>query len=125
MLQKLLPVYRAFIGGPIGRGTQFVPWIHRSDLCRAFVYFIDNENLEGEFNINSPNPVVMEELADAIGDAMNRPSVFRVPEFVLKRVLGEAAKPALASIRMQPVRLLESGFEFGFNYVREALSDIL
>jgi uncharacterized protein (TIGR01777 family) len=125
MLQQLLPFFRFFVGGPIGRGTQFVPWIHRRDLCRSFIYLLENEQLEGPFNVNAPNPVTMEELAEAIGDVMNRPSVLRVPEFVLKKVLGDAAEPALASLRMQPEHLLESGFELRFNDIREALSDIL
>lgn len=124
MLQQMLPLFKLFLGGPIGRGTQFVPWIHRSDLCRAFLYLLKNEQLEGAFNVNAPNPVIMKELADAIGDVMNRPAALRIPEFVLKNVLGEAAAPALASLRMKPEYLLENGFKFRFNYIRGALSDI-
>jgi uncharacterized protein (TIGR01777 family) len=125
MLQQLLPFFRAFVGGPIGRGTQFVPWVHRTDLCRSFVYFLQDEQLEGAFNVNAPHPVTMDKLARAIGDVMHRPSMIRVPEFALKKILGEAATPALASLRMQPDHLLDSGFEFKFNVIQEALGDIL
>jgi uncharacterized protein (TIGR01777 family) len=124
-LKQMLPPFRFFVGGPIGRGTQFVPWIHRRDLCRGLLFPLKNENIEGIYNLNAPNPVVMEEFAQAVGNTLNRPSIFRVPEWVLRLVLGEAATPILASLRAQPDRLHQAGFKFQFNYVRQALSDVL
>lgn len=124
-LQKMLPPFRFFVGGPVGRGTQFVPWIHRHDLCRGLIFPLENEELKGPYNLNAPNPVTMEELANAMGDVLNRPSVFRVPEFVLDIVLGEAADPILESLRLKPEKLQDSAFEFQFTHVREALSEIL
>jgi len=124
-LQQMIPPFKFFVGGPIGRGTQFFPWIHRHDLCRGLMFPLENEDFEGPYNLNAPNPVTMEEFASAIGDVLNRPSIFRVPEFLLNMVLGEAAEPILESLRVQPRRLLDAGFEFQFNYVREALSEIL
>jgi|AntRauTorcE11897_2_1112592.scaffolds.fasta_scaffold02621_3 uncharacterized protein (TIGR01777 family) len=124
-LQKMVPPFKFFVGGPIGRGTQFVPWIHRHDLCRGLLYPLENEGFEGVYNLNAPNPVTMEELANAIGDVLNRPSAFRVPEFLLNIVLGEAAKPILESLRVQPKHLQNAGFECRYQKVREALSEIL
>ncbi len=124
-LQKMLPPFRFFVGGPIGRGTQFVPWIHRHDLCRGLIFPLENEELEGPYNLNAPNPVTMEELAKALGDVLNRPSIFRVPEFVLDIVLGEAADPILESLRLKPEQLQKTEFQFQFPHVREALSEIL
>lgn len=124
-LQKMLPPVKLFAGGPIGRGTQFVPWIHRHDLCRGFLFAIENKDFSGVYNLNAPNPVTMEKLTEAIGDTLNRPSALRVPEFVLNTVMGEAAKPILESLRVQPKHLQEAGFEFRFPHIHEALSDIL
>jgi uncharacterized protein (TIGR01777 family) len=124
-LKQMLPPFKLFVGGPIGRGTQFVPWIHRRDLCRGLLFPLTDENFEGIYNFNAPNPVRMEEFARAVGDALNRPSIFRVPEFMLHLVLGEAATPILASLRTQPARLHQAGFDFQFNYVKEALNNIL
>jgi hypothetical protein len=67
----------------------------------------------------------METLADTLGNVLNRPSAFRVPEFALSLILGEAAKPILESLRAVPNHLQEAGFEFKFPYIREALSEIL
>lgn len=124
-LQKMLPPFKLFAGGPIGRGTQFVPWVHRHDLCRGLLFPITNTDFEGAYNLNAPNPVTMETLAEALGEALNRPSVFRVPEVALNLVMGEAAKPILESLRLTPANLQEAGFEFRFPYIREALSNIL
>jgi uncharacterized protein (TIGR01777 family) len=124
-LKYMLPPFRFFLGGSIGQGTQYFPWIHRHDLCRGLAFALENENFEGPFNLNAPNPVTMNEFASAVGDVMNRPAVFRVHEYLVEMVLGEAAGPILASLRAQPRRLKEAGFEFEFEDVREALSEIL
>lgn len=125
MLQQMLPAFRLFAGGPIGRGSQYVPWIHIHDLCRAYSYLLNDETASGIFNICAPDAVTMDYFAQVLGDAMNRPARLRVPEWVLKAALGEAAKPALDSIRAYPTHLLDAGFDFKYNYLREALADIL
>lgn len=124
-LQKMLPAFKLFAGGAIGRGTQFVPWIHRHDLCRGLLFLISNESTEGPYNLNAPNPVTMQKWADALGEVLNRPSVFRVPEIALNVVMGEAAKPILESLRLTPARIEQAGFTFRFPHIREALSNIL
>jgi uncharacterized protein (TIGR01777 family) len=124
-LQKMLPPFRFFVGGPVGRGTQFVPWIHRHDLCRGLIFPLENDGFEGPYNLNAPNPITMEEFAHAMGDVLNRPSLFRVPEFVLDIVLGEAADPILDSLRLKAEKLQQAEFQFQFSHVREALSEIL
>lgn len=124
-LQKMIPAFKLFVGGPIGRGTQFVPWIHRHDLCRGLIYPIENESFEGAYNLNAPHPVTMQKFAEALGDVMNRPAKLQVPEFALNMMLGEAAEPILESLRAQPKRLLEDGFKFKFTHIREALSEIM
>lgn len=113
-----------FVGGPLGDGTQYFPWIHMNDLCRALIFPAENEELSGPYNVCSPEPATMNHLADAMANVLNRPSFFRVPEVVMKTILGEAATPALASLNVQPKVLQLSGFEFQFQDVEEALADI-
>lgn len=121
--QMKLP-FSLFAGGPLGTGNQFVPWIHMYDLCQAIIHPMV-EDLSGPYNACSPNPETMSELASALGRVMRRPSFFKVPEFALKILLGEAATPVLSSLRVQPKRLQKMGFEFQFEDLEYALADIL
>jgi uncharacterized protein (TIGR01777 family) len=124
-LKYMLPPFKFFLGGYIGQGTQYFPWIHRHDLCRGLMFALENKDFEGPFNLNAPNPVTMDEFASAVGDVMNRPAIFRIPESFVETVLGEAAGPIVGSLRARPTHLKEAGFEFQFKDVREALSEIL
>ena len=124
-LRLMLPTFRLFAGGSIGSGEQFLSWIHMHDVCRGLLYPVENESFDGVYNLCSPNPVTMDEFTDTLGDVLNRPSFFRVPEFALKLVLGEAATPVLNSHRTQPKRLQQVGFNFEFEDLHVALSDIL
>lgn len=124
-LQQMLPPFKLGVGGPVGSGDQYFPWIHMYDLCCGLKYPLENEVFEGAYNLSAPNPVTMNEFADKLGEVLNRPTFFRVPEFALNLVLGEAADPILESLRVQPKKLQQAGFEFKFQYVKEALADIL
>lgn len=125
MLKQLLLPFRLFVGGSIGHGGQVVPWIHMDDLCRALIHMIDHETLVGPYNVNSPEPVRMDELAESLGRVLRRPSLFRVPEWALKLVLGEAAIPAMSSLNLSPEKLVKSGFHFEFEDLEESLADLL
>ncbi|HBQ61561.1 MAG TPA: TIGR01777 family protein [Balneolaceae bacterium] len=124
-LEKMLTPFRFFVGGPVGSGEQYMSWIHRTDLCRSLIFPITTKEISGAYNVCAPNPVTMNKFAEALGEMMNRPSVFRVPEFALGIVLGESAKPVTDSIRMQPKKLQLAGFEYQFEELEEALADIL
>jgi len=124
-LRQMLPPFKFFVGGPVGTGRQYFPWIHMHDLCRGIIFPMENRDFEGVYNLCAPAPVTMSEFAHNLGAVLNRPSFFKVPEFVLRIVLGEAAEPIMESIRAQPEHLMQSGFEFRFDDVKEALADIL
>lgn len=124
-LQQMLLPFKLFVGGPIGSGEQYFPWIHMLDLCRGLLFPLKTEALEGAYNLNAPNPVTMDEFASELASQLHRPSLLKVPEFVLDLVLGEAAKPVITSKRMQPKKLQQAGFDFKFPYLRYALGDIL
>lgn len=124
-LDQMLTPFKLFVGGPIGSGDQYFPWIHMHDLCRGLYFAIQEEKMKGPFNLNAPNPVTMRAFADELGAQLNRPSFFRVPEFALQLAIGEAATLITESLRMQPKKLQQNGFEFQYNYLTEALGDIL
>lgn len=121
----MLPIFKLGLGGPIGSGTQYLPWIHMLDYCRATEFAIDHDEISGPCNLNAPDPDTMNALVDTLGEVLHRPAFFKVPEFAVNLVLGEAAGPLLESVRTRPKRLQEAGFEFRFKHLEEALSDIV
>lgn len=125
IIDKMKLPFSLFVGGSLGSGDQYLSWIHMYDMISALIFPIENPEISGPYNAASPNPVQMDEFANTMGRVMNRPSLFRVPEFVLNTVLGEAATPVLASLRIQPKVLQQSGFEFHFEDLEVALADIL
>lgn len=125
IIDKMKLPFSLFVGGSLGSGDQYLSWIHMYDMISALIAPIENPEISGPYNAASPNPVQMDEFANTMGRVMNRPSLFRVPEFVLKTVLGEAATPVLASLRIQPKVLQKAGFEFHFADLEVALGDIL
>jgi len=124
-LAPMLPPFKAFVGGPIGSGKQWFPWIHIADEVAAIVWAIDRESLEGPVNLVAPGIVTMKDFASALGRALHRPSAFPVPGAALKLLLGEFAEVILEGQRAVPQKLLASGFQFRFTDVGAALSDLL
>lgn len=124
-MEKMIPPFQFFVGGPVGDGKQYMSWIHRDDLINALLFPIENENVEGAYNVCAPEPVTMNLFADVLGDVMNRPVLFRVPKIALHIMYGEGAKPILDSIRMKPKVLQEHGFDFRYDDLEEALADIV
>lgn len=124
-LPKMVLPFRLFIGGPIGSGKQGFPWIHIKDEVAAIEYLIDHPLAEGAFNLAAPQPVNNLQFARAIGNALKRPSIFPVPAFILKLVLGEMSTILLDGQFAQPERLLEHAFEFSFTDAESALRDLL
>lgn len=124
-LEKMLPAFKFFVGGPLGSGQHWFPWIHISDLERAVFHIIENETLDGVLNFVSPVPVRHAEFADALGRALNRPSFFPVPGFGLKLLMGELGAALLQSQKGIPKALLEGGFVFEFKDIDGALNNLV
>jgi len=122
-LEKMLPPFKAFVGGPIGSGKQWFPWIHIADEVAAFLWAIDRE-LTGPVNLVAPGIVTMKDFAKALGRALHRPSWAPVPGGPLKILLGEFASSLLDGQRAVPKKLLDSGFRFRFTDVDAALGDL-
>lgn len=124
-LAKMITPFKFFVGGPIGSGRQWMPWIHIDDIVDLYIYALDNSEMYGAYNATAPSPVTMKEFADTLGRVMNRPSLFPVPAFVLKILIGEAADLVLNGSRVLPKKTLEAGYRFNYTDFRKALEDII
>lgn len=120
-LAKMLPAFRLGLGGPIGKGNQWMSWIHLDDEVGAILYLLDNPSLRGPFNLTAPEPVTNEVFSKALGKALKKPAFFRVPEFVMSLLLGEASELLLEGQRVVPVRLNSAGYEFKYRNLDAAL----
>jgi uncharacterized protein (TIGR01777 family) len=125
-LYRMLPVFRAGLGGVLGSGRQYVGWVALDDLPAVVLHALSRDDLRGPVNVVAPRPVTQRELAVSLAGVLSRPAFFRVPAFALRVVLGEMADALLlSSCRAVPRRLEESGYRFLFPELREALSHLL
>lgn len=124
-LPKMTLPFRLFVGGPVGDGSQWVPWIHLRDEVRAIRFLLEHPQGEGPFNLTSPDPVTNRQLSQLLARALHRPSLFRAPRFALRTVLGEMSDTVLASQRVLPTRLSNLGFTWEYPELDRALHDLL
>jgi uncharacterized protein (TIGR01777 family) len=124
-LAKMIPAFRSFVGGPLGHGRQWFPWIHIQDLLGALDFLASRSDLRGPFNLCAPQPVTNGQMADALGKVLGRPAKMAVPAFMLKMMMGELGDVLLSSQRALPVNLLAAGFEFGFPQIDMALANLI
>ncbi|MFW6324229.1 MAG: TIGR01777 family oxidoreductase [Desulfovibrionales bacterium] len=125
MMDLVLSVFKKGIGGKLGKGDQWMAWIHREDLVRAIRYLVEETSLSGPVNIASPSPVTNEEFTRTVGDVLGRPTLFKVPSFALKLVLHEGASAILSSERAIPAKLQSIDFLFYFSELRQAVEEIV
>jgi uncharacterized protein (TIGR01777 family) len=112
-LARMLPVFRAGLGGRLGSGRQWISWVSLPDATRAILFAVDRSGLSGPVNVVSPNPVTNQEFTRSLGRVLHRPALLRVPAFALRLAFGEMAKATiLESERVMPVQLTASGFRF-------------
>lgn len=121
---RLVLPFRFFLGGPLGSGRQWVPWIHIADEVRAIRFLLEREDARGPYNLCSPNPVTNRELARALGRVLRRPAWLPVPAPALKLLLGEMSAVLLTGQRAIPKRLLEANFRFQFADISSALQTL-
>jgi len=120
-LAKMTTPFKLFVGGRIGNGRQWVPWIHRDDAVRAYMAAVDDERYTGPINLVTTS-VRNAELSQSLGKALGRPSWLPVPGFALRAALGELADYALHGRRVIPKRLRELGFTWTYPNLDEALA---
>ncbi len=123
--EKLLSVFKLGIGGRLGSGQQWMPWIHLADLRAAIVHAVLTESLSGPVNGSAPQPLRNCDLTRQLAAALHRPAIFPVPGFALKLVLGEFSSALLAGQRVLPAALEAQGFHFRFPKLEDALADLV
>ena len=111
-LGKMLPIFRAGFGGPIGSGQQWMSWIARADLCQLISQALTQDSFTGVYNATAPHPVSMREFCSELGRALRRPSLLPVPGAVLKLLLGDGAEVVLQGQQVTPMKLEQEGFVF-------------
>ncbi|MEO6696264.1 MAG: TIGR01777 family oxidoreductase [Ignavibacteria bacterium] len=124
-LKEIMTPFKFFAGGKLGSGNQWYSWIHIDDIMRLYLFALENEMLLGPVNGTSPKPVTNKIFSKTLGNVINRPSVFPVPAFALKILLGEFAQNLITGQRVLPEKSVKAKFEFKFPELKEALTDLL
>jgi uncharacterized protein (TIGR01777 family) len=122
--RKLVTVFRAGIGGRLGSGKQWMPWIHVEDMRSAIVHAVMNESMDGPFNASAPHPETNRDFTRKLAKALHRPAILPVPGFALRLVFGEFGTALLAGQRTRAHALEQAGYRFHFPHLEEALSEL-
>ncbi|GGC71371.1 TIGR01777 family oxidoreductase [Hoyosella rhizosphaerae] len=126
MIPKLIPLYKLALGGRLGDGRQYFPWITLEDHIRAVKFLLESTTVDGPVNLTGPAPVTNAEFNRAFGKVVHRPSPWVVPGFALKALVGEFASTGiLGGQRAIPAKLEDAGFTFEHHTIREALDATL
>jgi uncharacterized protein (TIGR01777 family) len=124
-LDKMVTPFKLYAGGPVGDGKHVISWVHHDDAVGIILLAIDNEELKGPINAVSPNPATSNEMAEALGIVLNKPSWLRVPTGAIALAMGEAAEILTKGQRVFPKRAVELGYEFRYARLVPALESIL
>jgi hypothetical protein len=125
-LAKMLPVFRAGLGGPLGDGQQWMSWIAMDDLVGVILWAMADVRLSGTMNAVSPQPVTNAEFTGVLAEVLRRPAALRAPAWALRLAFGQMADEVLlASTRVEPRRLLQAGYAFQYPTIESALQSLL
>jgi uncharacterized protein (TIGR01777 family) len=124
-LARLLLPFKLCLGGPLGNGRQWMPWIHLADQVALIDFLLRSQDARGAFNACAPQPVRNREFTRVLGRVLHRPTLLPAPAWVLRLALGELAGLLLGGQRALPSRLMAAGFIFRFNDLETALNDLL
>ena len=124
MLLQLIPLFKMYLGAIIGNGKQYIPWIHINDVSGIIKYLIKSKT-KGPVNLVSPKIDSNLKFSKKLGKALNRCVFIRIPEFLIKILLGEMSSMILESSNVTPKVILDSNYKFKFQNLDEALSDLL
>jgi len=124
MLAKMGPAFKFGLGGRLGDGQQYMPWIHREDMVRILEFLLFRDDCDGAFNASAPNPVTNAEFTKTLASHLSRPALIPAPKIALKIALGEMSHMLLTGAKMLPSRLEAAGFEFLYPTLDSALDEI-
>ena len=125
MLSKMIPPFRFFVGGPLGTGRQWIPWVHRDDVIGSFLFMLEHPEFSGPVNVTAPGLMTMAEFCKVLAKVLRRPCWFPVPGFFLKIFLGDRAMIVLSGQRALPQKLLAAGYQFQHGLLPQAFESIL
>ncbi|MDN3613533.1 MAG: TIGR01777 family oxidoreductase [Vibrio gallaecicus] len=124
-LQKMLLPYKLGLGGPIGSGKQYMPWIHILDMVRAINHLLATQHAQGEFNLCAPHPATNKQFSQTLAKQLRRPHILFTPKWAMSLLMGESSCLLFDSIRAKPKKLTEMGFIFSYSRVEPALKNLL
>lgn len=124
-LSRLLLPFKLALGGPIGNGRQWMPWIHIQDQIAAIDFLLNRSDAQGPYNLCAPAPVRNREFAKALAAVLHRPAFMPLPGLALKILMGELSVLLLGGQRARPARLEEAGFSFRYTDLHDALNDLM
>lgn len=124
MLPKMSLPFKLGLGSILGKGSQYISWIHIDDMVNGIIFLLENANARGAFNMTSPKPVTNKVFSKNLARALHRPCLFKVPGFVISTVMGEASTLVLDGQRVIPQKLKNLGFRFLFEDIDKALDDV-
>ena len=124
-LAQMLPLYKWGLGGKLGNGEQYFPWIALEDMVNGILFLLDHSKCQGSFNFTAPNPIKQHKFNRTLARILKRPAFAIIPKWVLHFILGERANLLLESQNVVPEKLLNSGFQFKYSDCENYLKDIL
>ena len=124
-LHKMLLPFKLGLGGKLGSGQQYMPWVHINDMVRLLAFLANNEQAQGPFNACSANPVRNDEFTKTLAQTLHRYAFIPIPAWLLKGVLGEMSGLLLTGQRAIPEKAHAMGFHFAYSDLQTALTDIL
>lgn len=125
LLSILVPIFRLGLGGPIGKGKQWFPWIHRQDLVNIYIEMLENANYRGPVNASAPVSARFSEFATILAYELKRPAWFRIPSWLVSLLYGQFASVVTASQKVIPRKLEKAGYKFKFPSLKPALANLL
>ncbi|WP_434312498.1 TIGR01777 family oxidoreductase [Haemophilus influenzae] len=124
-LAKMLPLYKWGLGGKLGNGEQYFPWIALEDMVNGILFLLDHSECRGAFNFSAPNPIKQHKFNRTLARILKRPAFTTIPKWLLHFMLGERANLLLESQNVVPEKLLNSGFQFQYSDCKNYLEEIL
>lgn len=124
-LQQMSVPFKLGVGGRVGHGRQYMPWVHRQDVVNAILWMLSVKSANGAYNVVSPTPVTNRTFTSTLAEVLRRPALIPVPAPVLRLTLGEMSRLLLTGQKAMPERLEQEGFRFTYPQLKPALQEAL
>lgn len=124
-LPKISKPFKLGIGGKLGNGKQYMPWIHIDDMVNGILFLLNDNAAKGAFNFTAPHPVRNKTFSQILGHVLHRPTFMTVPAPILRLIMGESATLVLGGQQAFPQKLMHAGFKFAYPQLEHALDDII